>query len=164
MMEPDILLLDEPFSALDYQTRLTVCDDISSIIKKEHKTAILVTHDLAEAISVGESVYVLTKRPGRFKAAIDLDFCNDLSSLDVVIQQHSVITLISCGRSCPTMNKIKTHSDYLKSVFRHKVLIHFLRIFWRFSSCQHGKFVQKRELSTLLYSVVQNGLLNVLLN
>ena len=70
MMEPDILLLDEPFSALDYQT------------KKEHKTAILVTHDLAEAISVGESVYVLTKRPGRFKAAIDLDFCNDLSSLE----------------------------------------------------------------------------------
>ena len=51
------------------------------IRQKEHKTAILVTHDLAEAISVGESVYVLTKRPGRFKAAIDLDFCSDLSSL-----------------------------------------------------------------------------------
>ena len=73
-LEPEILLLDEPFSALDYQTRLTVCDDIASIIKKEHKTAILVTHDLSEAISVGDTVYVLTKRPGKIAASIPIDF------------------------------------------------------------------------------------------
>lgn len=62
-LEPDILLLDEPFSALDYQTRLEVCDDIGSIIKKEEKTALLVTHDLSEAISMGDRVVVLTGRP-----------------------------------------------------------------------------------------------------
>ncbi len=58
-LEPDILLLDEPFSALDYQTRLTVSDDIGTIIRQERKTAILVTHDLSEAISMGDTVYVL---------------------------------------------------------------------------------------------------------
>lgn len=47
-LDPDILLLDEPFSALDYQTRLTLSDDLYNIIKKENKTAIMVTHDLAE--------------------------------------------------------------------------------------------------------------------
>lgn len=73
-LEPDILLLDEPFSALDYQTRLTVCDDIASIIKSERKTAILVTHDLAEAISVGDSICVLTKRPGKIKKIIPVIF------------------------------------------------------------------------------------------
>ena len=62
-LEPDILLLDEPFSALDYQTRLQVCDDIGCILKKEEKTAILVTHDLSEAISMGDRVVVLSKRP-----------------------------------------------------------------------------------------------------
>ena len=82
ILEPDILLLDEPFSALDYQTRLTVCDDISSIIKKEHKTAILVTHDLAEAISVGEAVYVLSKRPGTIQATIEMDFPVSMTSIE----------------------------------------------------------------------------------
>ena len=79
-LEPDILLLDEPFSALDYQTRLTVCDDIASIIKKEHKTAIMVTHDLAEAISVGDIVYVMSRRPGRIAAAIPVNFQNEHES------------------------------------------------------------------------------------
>lgn len=73
-LEPDLLLLDEPFSALDYQTRLSVCDDISSIIKSTHKTAILITHDLSEAISVADRVIVLTARPGRIKAILPITF------------------------------------------------------------------------------------------
>lgn len=63
-LQPELLLLDEPFSALDYQTRLSVCEDIYRIIKKEQKTAVLVTHDLSEAISM-RSDFVLSKRPGR---------------------------------------------------------------------------------------------------
>ena len=73
-LEPDLLLLDEPFSALDYQTRLSVCDDISSIIKSTKKTAILITHDLSEAISVADRVIVLTERPGRLKAIVPISF------------------------------------------------------------------------------------------
>lgn len=73
-LKPDILLLDEPFSALDYQTRLTVCDDISSIIRGAHKTAILVTHDLSEAISVADRIVVLTPRPGRIKDILTIQF------------------------------------------------------------------------------------------
>lgn len=76
-LEPDILLLDEPFSALDYQTRLEVCDDISSIIKKNEKTAILITHDLSEAISVADRIIILTKRPGSIKGIMDLHFSSD---------------------------------------------------------------------------------------
>jgi len=72
-LEPDILLLDEPFSALDYQTRLEVSDDISKIIKKEDKTAILVTHDLSEAIATGDKVIILSKRPGRIKKIISIN-------------------------------------------------------------------------------------------
>lgn len=65
--KPDILLLDEPFSALDYQTRLSVSDDVYQIIKKENKSAIMVTHDLAEAISMADKVIVLSKRPSIIK-------------------------------------------------------------------------------------------------
>jgi len=61
--KPEILLLDEPFYALDYQTRLSVCDDVYNIIKTEKKTAILVTHDIAEAISLADRIIVLSKRP-----------------------------------------------------------------------------------------------------
>ena len=63
--EPDILLLDEPFSALDYQTRLEVCDDVQSIIKGEKKTALLVTHDISEAIALSDKVVVLSARPAK---------------------------------------------------------------------------------------------------
>ncbi len=68
MLKPEILLLDEPFSALDYQTRLSVSDEIGTIIKKEKKTAILVTHDISEAISLSDKVFVLTKRPAKLKS------------------------------------------------------------------------------------------------
>ena len=62
-LNPKILLLDEPFSALDYQTRLSVSDEILKIIKQEKKTAILVTHDIEEAISMSDRVITLTSRP-----------------------------------------------------------------------------------------------------
>ncbi len=62
---PKILLLDEPFSALDYQTRLSVCDDVYSIIKSEKKTAVLVTHDISEAIALADRIIVLTNRPSK---------------------------------------------------------------------------------------------------
>lgn len=65
---PDLLLLDEPFSALDFQTRLDVCDDVYDIIKKENKTALLVTHDISEAIALADKIIVLTARPATVKA------------------------------------------------------------------------------------------------
>lgn len=73
MLEPDILLLDEPFSALDYQTRLEVADDIWGIIRKEKKTAILITHDIAEAVSMADRIVVLSHRPGTVKNIIDVN-------------------------------------------------------------------------------------------
>lgn len=72
VMEPELLLLDEPFSALDYQTRLSVADDIYEILKKEGKTAILITHDIAEAISMAERILILTTRPGRIKKEVKI--------------------------------------------------------------------------------------------
>lgn len=80
-LKPDLLLLDEPFSALDYQTRLTVCDDISSIIRKNGKAAVLVTHDLSEAISAADRILVLSSRPGTIKAEIPLDFSGETSPI-----------------------------------------------------------------------------------
>ena len=72
--DPDILLLDEPFSALDYQTRLSVGDDVYKIIRDENKSAIMVTHDLAEAISMADKIIVLSKRPSVIKNVYDVDF------------------------------------------------------------------------------------------
>lgn len=71
-LNPDILLLDEPFSALDYQTRLSVSGDISHLIRQAGKTAILITHDLSEAISIADRIIVLSKRPGRVKNIIPI--------------------------------------------------------------------------------------------
>ena len=70
---PDILLLDEPFSALDYQTRLLVSDDVYRIIKNEGKSAIMVTHDISEAISMSDKIIVLSKRPASVKSVHDIN-------------------------------------------------------------------------------------------
>lgn len=71
---PDILLLDEAFSALDYQTRLLVTDDVYQIIRAENKTAIMVTHDIPESISMSDEVIVLTKRPSTVKEVYQISF------------------------------------------------------------------------------------------
>lgn len=73
-LSPKLLLLDEPFSALDYQTRLLVGEDVWNIIKKENQTAIMVTHDISEAISLSDKVIVLSKRPSVVKTIIDIPF------------------------------------------------------------------------------------------
>ncbi len=73
LLEPDLLLLDEPFSALDYQTRLAISDEIGLILKEEKKTAIMVTHDIAEAISLCDRVVILSGRPGTIKEIIDIE-------------------------------------------------------------------------------------------
>lgn len=74
---PELLLLDEPFSALDFQTRLSVCDDVSQILKKEKKTALLVTHDLSEAVSMADRILVLTKRPARIHSVVEPEFAEE---------------------------------------------------------------------------------------
>lgn len=71
-IKPDILLLDEPFSALDYMTRLQVSDDVYNIIKNENKTVIMVTHDIAECISMSERVVILSKRPAKIKSVYEI--------------------------------------------------------------------------------------------
>ena len=76
-LQPDLLLLDEPFSALDYQTRLEVSDDIGGILRREKRTAVLVTHDLSEAISLGNRVIVLSGRPARVIASVPIAFAPD---------------------------------------------------------------------------------------
>jgi NitT/TauT family transport system ATP-binding protein len=72
--DPDVLLLDEPFSALDYQTRLSIADEVTEIIRRDNKTAILVTHDIAEAISMADRVVVISSRPGRIKSEHRITF------------------------------------------------------------------------------------------
>ena len=74
LLDPDLLLLDEPFSALDYQTRLTVSDDIGQIIRRSGKTALLVTHDLSEAVSLSDRIIVLTRRPASIACIIPVTF------------------------------------------------------------------------------------------
>jgi NitT/TauT family transport system ATP-binding protein len=69
-VDPKLLLLDEPFSALDYQTRLALGDEISAIIRSEKKTALFVTHDIAEAISIADRVILLSKRPAVVKHSL----------------------------------------------------------------------------------------------
>ena len=80
--DPDILLLDEPFSALDYQTRLAVSADIWRIIRQEGTTALLVTHDIAEAVSMSDRVVVLSARPAVVKTVLDMGALRGLPPLE----------------------------------------------------------------------------------
>ena len=79
--DPRLLLLDEPFSALDYQTRLQVADHIWTILREQEKTALLVTHDISEAVSMSDRVIVLSRRPSVVKAVVDVSALHDLSPL-----------------------------------------------------------------------------------
>ena len=81
-IKPDILLLDEPFSALDYQSRLAVSDDVYKIIKKEGITTIMVTHDIAEAISMSDRIVVLAKRPCYVKNIYNISLTNKQTPID----------------------------------------------------------------------------------
>lgn len=73
---PNLLLMDEPFSALDYQSRLVISDDIYNILRKEKKTMIMVTHDIAEAISMCDKVIVLSERPATIKSIYEINLEN----------------------------------------------------------------------------------------
>lgn len=77
-INPDILFLDEPFSALDFKTRLEVSDDVYKIIKENNKTTIMVTHDISEAISMSDKVIVLSKSPSIVKNIYNIDIDNKL--------------------------------------------------------------------------------------
>lgn len=83
-LKPDLLLLDEPFSALDYQTRLNVSMDVHNIIKSEEKTAILVTHDISEAIAMADTVIILSKSPCQAKIIVPIEFEKNGVSRDSV--------------------------------------------------------------------------------
>ena len=87
---PDILLLDEPFSALDYQTRLELSNDLYKIIKSEGKTTIMVTHDIAEAISLSDKVIILSDRPSTIKKVLDINLTNKSTPIN--------------NRKCPEFN------------------------------------------------------------
>ena len=73
-IEPELLLLDEPFSALDYQTRLSVGNEVGEILRKEKITTILVTHDIPEAVSMSDRVIVFTERPAKIKKEYIIKF------------------------------------------------------------------------------------------
>ena len=80
--KPDLLLLDEPFSALDYQSRIKVAEDVYNIIKKEKKTAIMITHDIAEAICLSEVIYVFSKRPATVKKMYRLKLPKNINTIE----------------------------------------------------------------------------------
>jgi NitT/TauT family transport system ATP-binding protein len=80
--DPRFLLLDEAFSALDYQTRVAVSIDIHTIIRNEHKTVLLVTHDISESLMLSDRVIVLSKRPGTVKTIHDLSALKDIAPME----------------------------------------------------------------------------------
>ena len=95
---PDILLLDEPFSALDFETRQLVSDDVYKIIKKEKKTTILITHNIEEAIAIADTVIVLSKRPATIRKVFNINLSNKSTPIH--------------NRTCPEFN------DYYKRIWQ----------------------------------------------
>ena len=81
-IKPDILLLDEPYCALDYHTRLKVSNDVFNILKEENKTAIIVTHDIEEAISMCNKIIVLSNRPAHIKRIYDIELEDKSSPIE----------------------------------------------------------------------------------
>ena len=73
-LKPDLLLLDEPFSALDAQTRLSVQEDVYNIIKEESKSALIVTHDISEALALSDRIIILSSRPTKIKNILPVEF------------------------------------------------------------------------------------------
>jgi len=80
VLDPEIILLDEPFSSLDFQTRLMLEEEICRILREEHKTVFLITHDISEAIAVSDRVLVMTRRPGRIKAEFEIQLARGAGS------------------------------------------------------------------------------------
>jgi NitT/TauT family transport system ATP-binding protein len=85
--DPAVVLLDEPFSALDFQTRLLLQADVARIIKEQQKSVILITHDIGEAISMADRIVVLTNRPATVKAVHNVDL-RDVRRDPVAIRTH----------------------------------------------------------------------------
>ena len=126
---PDVLLLDEPFSALDYQTRLAVSGDISQIIRREHKTALLVTHDISEAISLSDRIVVLSHRPATVKAI------HDLGALRAVPPKETTHTCASSS----------LYDSYFSMSPRLFSTFFMMRVHWRLAFT--GELVGKPQLS-----------------
>lgn len=101
---PDILILDEPFSALDFETRLLVSDDVYKIIKKEQKPTIIITHDISEAIAIADQVVVLSKRPSTIKKIFNIKLTNASSPIK--------------NRNCKEFN---TYYQEIWKVFDHEI-------------------------------------------
>ena len=85
--KPDVLLLDEPFSALDYQNRLSVGEEVARILRERRKTVVMVTHDIPEAVSMSNRVIVLTPRPGRVRSIHKIDL-QDLGLTPLQTREH----------------------------------------------------------------------------
>ena len=90
-IEPDLLLLDEPFSALDYQTRLSIGDEVGTILRNEKISTILVTHDIPEAVSISDRVIVFTERPAKIKKEYEIVF-DDLSGERTPMKCRNTLT------------------------------------------------------------------------
>ena len=117
----DILLLDEAMSALDYQTRLTISDDIYKIIKKEGKTAIMVTHDLEQAVSMSDRVIVLSKRPAKIKSVYEINLTNKSTPTKNIGIMFSFILLLLFQIFLFALNILLNHY-HNKSILKRYVL------------------------------------------